>query len=163
MQAIGVVFTLSIPMASKFLAKYKARPVVNDVYRQALRQSIRAKRLDALISNALSNPANLIRSHQEAIFIVRSLRDFTDVELESLRLYSAVAASRLRTCGELRAKIVSVLDLPVSQGTQHFSVQLILEEAQKHSREFREKSIEAVQIMSDVGLKVRSSLDTQDA
>ncbi|MEQ6309895.1 hypothetical protein ABN448_21950 [Delftia acidovorans] len=156
-QAIGVAFALASPWIKGKIDKYRSRPVARDVYLQSLRMSKVANRLDAIILNALGNPALLNNAHQEAVAIIRSLREVTDFEIEALRLYSGVAASRLRTCGAIQSKISGVLDLPMDLGKQHFALQIMLEDAYKHARDLRKNINEAVLLMEQSGLNVRNS------
>jgi len=161
-QAIGVAVALASPWIKEKIDKYRARHVARDVYLQSLRMSKVANRLDAIISNASSNPAVLNQAHQEAIPIIRSLREITDFEIEALRLYSGVAASRLRTCGALQAKISGVLDLPMDLGNRHFALQIMMDEAYRHARELRKHINEAVILMEASGLNVRNNLSDME-
>lgn len=157
-QAIGVAVALASPWIGGRIAKFRVRPVARDVYVQFLRFSNRANRLDVLMSNVLNNPAGLVQAHQEAVLIIRSLRDFTDFEIDALRLYSGVAASRLRTCGVLQAKLSGLFDLPMNMGNQHFALNFLMDEAYKHARELKKNCSEAVSLMEKSGLSVRNKL-----
>lgn len=154
-QSIGVLVAMCSPLVHSFFVKRQAKPLAQDVFIQALRIEKSGKRLDMLLGGAPLDPQQLNNAYNEASAIALAVRDFTEDELSALRLFTPVAVSRLRTCGELRAKLLGVLGIAVEGQLPDDALRHIYKEAARYAREYCELTSEAVSLLRDAGWGAR--------
>lgn len=151
-QSFGVVFALGAPLIKWRIDLFRAKPTAQDAYREAMRWSKNAKRLELITGkgSALYGPASTLI--KEALEIVRTTRNLTDEEVDAVRLFSPSAANRLKTCVAIRAHITGILEVPSNVLYQDFSAKMTLDLVEKHAQEYLSQISQAVSTMSKLGI-----------
>lgn len=150
-QSIGVLVAMCAPWIHSYFVRRRAKALALDVFNQALHIAKRGNRLDAILGSVPSDPQQLQEAYGTASAIAHSIRDLTEDELSALHLFAPVAVSRLRTCAELRAKLLGLLGLAAERQLPNDAHQHIYKEAARYAREYRELTADAVSLMRDSG------------